>query len=212
MPSIYTIGYATKNITDFIAQLKRYGITAVADVRSVPFSKIFIDYHQHNIQLHLAEAGIRYVYLGDELGPRSKDEDHYDKGQVNFSKLSKSQLFAKGLQRLSKSYDKGFKVALMCAEKDPANCHRSLLIAYHMQAVGGHDWDIKHINHDGGIEKQEDLEARLVQLHTVKQDMFTDAAQQQSEAYQRQCAAVNYTKPHNAKSPQASQEHHLRPA
>lgn len=194
MPSIYTIGYATKNITEFLSQLKRHNITAVADVRSVPFSKIFIDYHQHNIQLHLAEAGIRYAYLGEELGPRSKDDDHYDKRQINFSKLSKSQLFAKGLQRLSKSYDKGFKVALMCAEKDPANCHRSLLIAYHMQSVES-QWDVNHINHDGEIEKQEELETRLVRLHGIKQDMFTDATQQKREAYERQCAEVNYLKP-----------------
>lgn len=199
MPSIYTIGYASKTIIEFIAQLRRHNITAVADVRSVPFSKIFIDYHQHNIQLHLAEAGIRYVYLGDELGPRSKDDSHYDGRQVNFSKLSQSQLFKKGLQRLTRSYDKGFKVALMCAEKDPANCHRSLLIAYHIQDAEG-DWEVKHINHDGSLEKQEELEARLVQLHGIKQDMFTDATQQVISAHDKQCAAVNYKKPINGKT------------
>ncbi|MCW9000781.1 MAG: DUF488 domain-containing protein, partial [Kangiellaceae bacterium] len=85
---IFTIGYATKPIDVFIKQLKKYEINVVADVRSVPYSKVFFDYHQENITAHLKKSGIRYVYLGEELGPRSKDDDHYDdSGQVQFDRL-----------------------------------------------------------------------------------------------------------------------------
>ena len=129
--NIYTIGYATKPIDEFISQLQRHNIQAVADVRSVPYSKVFIDYHKEAIQRSLARHHIKYVYLGEELGPRSKDDSHYNQsGQVQYDRLMQAPLFLDGLKRLMTGLKKNLTIALMCAEKDPATCHRSLLIAY----------------------------------------------------------------------------------
>lgn len=192
--NLFTIGYATKPIATFIDQLQRYGITAVADVRSVPYSAAFFDYHQDKLEGHLTRAGIRYVYLGNELGPRSKDEAHYDTcGQVQFDRLMDSSLFKQGVKRLASGIEKGFSIALMCAEKDPACCHRSLLIAYDLDRRT--NYQVKHITHDGELESQTELERRLTDLQGVKEDLFMNADEKLDEAYQRQCKQKAYVKP-----------------
>lgn len=136
MSKLYTIGYATKSIEQFILQLQQYEINVVADIRSVPFSKAFADYHQQNIKSHLNKHKIQYVYLGKELGPRSEDDAHYDcHQQVQFDRLMTSEIFQSGIQRLSVGVEKGYRIALMCAEKDPAHCHRSLLVGYFLSTI-----------------------------------------------------------------------------
>lgn len=204
MTDIYTIGYAAKPIQLFISQLKQYSIDVVADVRSVPYSKVFHDYHQEAISGFLKESGIRYVYLGDELGPRSKDDSHYDKtGQVQFNRLMESALFLEGVERLRVGLDKGYRVALMCAEKDAATCHRSLLIGYFLArnasligvGSGVADPNILHINHEGALETQTELENRLLDLHTVGGDLFMSQEESKEQAYQQQLRNTSYRKP-----------------
>ncbi len=191
---LYSIGYATKPIDVFIQQLQQHSITAVADVRSVPFSKVFYDYHQPAIQKHLRAAGIHYVYLGAELGPRSKDETHYDSdGQVQFDRLRQSHIFTLGIQRLQSGLKKGHRIALMCAEKDPANCHRSLLIGYHLGNVL--HTSIQHITHSGQLESQSELEARLPHLHKMEQDLFQSSDHVKDQAYRLQLKDTSYRKP-----------------
>ncbi len=158
--NLFSIGYATKALREFIEQLQQYAIDVVVDVRSVPYSAAFHDYHRENLQAALSLAGIRYLYLGDELGPRSKDPAHYDDcGQVQFERLMTADLFKEGIERLENGLAKGFGIALMCAEKDPATCHRSLLIGYYLQRQC--DVALKHIRHDGSLESQAELEERF---------------------------------------------------
>ncbi|MAZ89314.1 MAG: hypothetical protein CL693_16915 [Cellvibrionaceae bacterium] len=194
--ALFSIGYATKSITTFIEQLQRYGINAVADVRSVPYSATFFDYHQDRLEGHLARAGIRYVYLGKELGPRSKDPEHYDDcGQVQFDRLMTSKLFNPGTKRLTAGLEKGFNIALMCAEKDPSCCHRSLLIAYALERQSLNT--VQHITHNGDIESQAELEKRLSRLQNVEEVLFMGAEQKLEEAYKRHCQLKAYKKPAN---------------
>lgn len=192
--ALYSIGYATKPIATFIEHLKRYGINAVADVRSVPYSSTFFDYHQDRLEGHLARAGISYVFLGDQLGPRSKNPAHYDScGQVQFDRLIASNRFQLGVKRLTRGQDKGFSIALMCAEKDPSCCHRSLLIAYALERQNSNS--VQHITHNGEIETQADLEQRLTSLHGVAEDLFMGPEQMLEEAYKRHCILKAYRKP-----------------
>ena len=194
---IYTIGYATKALDNFIQQLKRYRIDVVADVRSVPYSKVFHDYHREAIQGALKQHGIRYVYLGDELGPRSKEPSHYDdSGQVQFDRLMQAPLFKDGIERLFNGLDKGFSIALMCAEKDPATCHRSLLIGYFLEHYqNAKKLEILHIDHFGELEQQDQLEQRLCQHHGIEMDLFMSAEERQQQAYQLQLKQTSYRKP-----------------
>ena len=191
---LYTIGYATKPIEIFISQLQQHGITVVADIRSVPYSNAFFDYHQEAIIEHLNSHGIRYVYLGDELGPRSKDPAHYDdSGQIQFDRLMASALFTQGIQRLAKGQQRGFTIALMCAEKDPATCHRSLLVGYFLNRHS--EQVIEHIHHDGTTETQIKLEQRLCQIHDMEADLFLSPQQRQQQAYELQLKQTSYRKP-----------------
>lgn len=174
---LYSIGYATKPIDVFVAQLKRYEIAAVADVRSVPYSKAFHDYHQEALAATLKSHGIHYVYLGAELGPRSKDDAHYDEcGQVQFHLLAQSPLYLQGVERLQSGLHKGMNIALLCAEKDPADCHRSLLIGFDLKRRLG--LETTHITHDGAIETQQEMEQRLARTHGVAGDLFATEAEQ----------------------------------
>jgi len=194
MPAIHTIGYATKPLDTFLAQLKQHNINAVADVRSVPYSAAFYDYHQEAIKASLEQAGIRYVYLGEELGPRSKNPAHYDScNQVKFDRLMRSPLFLAGVERVQQGLEKGFNIALMCAEKDPATCHRSLLIAYFL--VRNTDLEVRHIGHEGELEEQPELEQRLIALNQLKPDLLTSESDLLSIAYKQQLRKTSYIKP-----------------
>lgn len=191
---LFSIGYASKPIEVFLAQLKQHGINAIADVRSVPYSKVFHDYHREALMTTLKNAGVHYVYLGEELGPRSKDDAHYnEQHQVQFDRLMQSSLYLDGVARVQSGLDKGLCIALMCAEKNPADCHRSLLIAYDLQrrlAI-----NLQHIKHDGTLETQQAMEARLVAMHDKEADLFSDANEQTELAYQSQLRLKAYKRP-----------------
>ncbi len=194
MTELFSIGYATKPLAEFLRQLRNHRIDAVADVRSVPYSKAFHDYHREPLAASLRAAGIHYVYLGEELGPRSKDPAHYDaRGQVQFDRLQQAPLFQQGIQRVLSGRQKSLRIALMCAEKDPATCHRSLLVAHylrHQQAI-----NVQHIDHNGQLESEEALAQRLMRLNNIQADMLTPACECMTLAWQAQCRRHAYIKP-----------------
>lgn len=190
---LFTIGYATKPFAVFVDQLKRHKIDVVADVRSVPFSKVFEDYHQTALEKTLPIQKLRYVYLGSELGPRSKDPAHYDAtGQVQFSALMQSDLFLQGIGRLNLGLAKGYNIALLCAEKDPASCHRSLLVAYYLTRA--QQLKIQHISHNGEIETQAELEQRLISQQELSADLLTSSEELGRLAYEQQLKLTSYRK------------------
>jgi uncharacterized protein (DUF488 family) len=191
---LFTIGYATKSFATFVKHLSRHNIDVVADVRSVPYSKVFVDFHQSALVKSLPSANIKYVYLGDELGPRSKDPAHYDNsGQVQFSALMQSNLFLQGVERLNQGLAKGYNIALLCAEKDPATCHRSLLVSYYLTRA--HKVDVQHIDHDGDLESQAELEQRLIAKQDLSADLLTPQTELASLAYEQQLKLTSYRKP-----------------
>lgn len=144
--------------------------------------------------LHLQNAGIHYVYLGFELGPRSREPAHYDEtNQVQFDRLMQSGLFQSGITRLFDGMKKGYSIALVCACKDPAICHRSLLVGWSLKHQFNHE--LNHILHDGGVESQTALERRLLTLTGTAPDIFTGEEAACQLAYQRQCRACAYRKP-----------------
>ncbi|QQD19401.1 DUF488 domain-containing protein [Spongiibacter nanhainus] len=191
---LYSIGYATKAIEDFLAQLDRHNINAIADVRSVPYSKVFHDYHREALAAALRARGIHYVYLGDELGPRSKDPSHYDhSNQVQFDRLQQAPLFQQGIERLQRGIDKGLTIALLCAEKDPAVCHRSLLIGHYWQHALG--MPLTHILHSGELETQTSTQQRWRQQQPIVPDMLTPEDRCDALAWQAQCRQYAYRRP-----------------
>lgn len=191
--TLFSIGYATKPLTEFMVQLQSYEVNVVADVRSVPYSAAFHDYHRELLQRALKQQGISYVYLGKELGPRSTNPAHYDEtGRVQYDRLQRAENFLHGIERLLTGLDKALNIALLCAEKDPAFCHRSLLIGHHLARANA--LPIQHIGFDGALESQAELEQRLVSLHDLEQDLFAAADDLAELAYKRQVQATSYRK------------------
>ncbi|MFT4672220.1 MAG: hypothetical protein ACI945_001562 [Pseudohongiellaceae bacterium] len=137
----------------------------------------------------LPANAIDYVFLGKELGPCSKDPEYYHRsGQVQFVRLKKSALFEAGLKHLQGGLSEGLNVARLCAEKDPAECHRSLLVSHYF--CENFETDIQHINHDGGLESQQ----RLIDIQSVKADLLTPAEESSAIAYERQLKQTSYRK------------------
>ena len=72
---IFTIGYGSRTLDDFVRVLQSYRIEFVLDVRSAPYSRFKPEFSKDALETHLREHAIRYIYLGDQLGGQPKDRD-----------------------------------------------------------------------------------------------------------------------------------------
>jgi uncharacterized protein (DUF488 family) len=190
--TVFTIGHSTHTSDRFVALLRQHGVTAVCDVRSTPFSRFNPHFNRKRLQEWLPAANITYVFLGKELGARSEDPSCYENGKVQYERLASTQLFQQGLQRVREG-TKTFTLALMCAEKEPLECHRTILVARHVEALG---FDIQHIHADGTLESHEAALTRLVQmLDMPAADMFRSRDEIVAEAYRRHGERIAYALP-----------------
>ena len=125
---VYTIGYGGREVDEFIATLRRYGIAFLIDVRSQPYSRYKPDFSKEQLEAHLQRAGIRYVFMGDSLGGRPDNPACYtSSGKVDYAKINEQDFYRQGIDRLMKAQSQGLAVSIMCSEGKPENCHRSKL-------------------------------------------------------------------------------------
>ena len=186
---IYTIGHSTHPIDQFTALLRQHAIGAIADVRSSPYSRHNPQFNRDTLRDALRATGIAYVFLGEELGARPTDFSCYRNGKVGYDLLAATPLFQRGLDRVVKGASQ-FRLALMCAEKDPLDCHRTVLVARRLSERG---LAIHHILADGTLETQERAVERLRQrLQLPPSDFFRSEEETIREAYKRQGAAIAY--------------------
>lgn len=169
--TLFTIGYSGRMIDDFIALLVQHKITALCDVRSMPYSGRNPQFNREPLIKALKAHNIDYVFLGEELGARSKDRSCYVAGKAIYQKIAASPLFKNGLERIESGVQKGYVLALMCAERDPMTCHRSILICRNLRSLQISIWHI--IDHES-TESQSDLEKRLVTQMKLEPDLFKD--------------------------------------
>lgn len=146
-PALLTIGHSNHPIDHFVSLLTRHGVTALGDVRSFPRSRFNPQFNRDRLEASLKDAGIGYVHLGDALGGMRGD----------FAALAALPSFAAGLERV-RNGALHRRIALMCAEKDPLDCHRFVLICRHLRR----DLAISHILGDGTLVEQDALEDRLL--------------------------------------------------
>lgn len=126
---LYTIGHSSHTVEYFVELLRAHNIEVVVDVRSSPFSRRFPHFNQPVLRSYLRDVGIKYVPMGDELGGRPDSPYFYDeKGHVDYGKIARTEFFQKGLDRLQRGMER-YRIALMCSEENPNECHRRLLIA-----------------------------------------------------------------------------------
>jgi uncharacterized protein (DUF488 family) len=163
----------------------------VGDVRSAPYSRRYPQFSREPLERALREAGIAYVFLGKELGARSDDPSCYENGSVKYDRLAKTQLFQSGLDRVERGME-SHTLALLCAEKEPLHCHRTLLVARHLEARGVM---VEHILEDGRIELHTDTLKRLLRLlHQPEVDLFRSPEQVVSDGYEAWGNKIAYSR------------------
>lgn len=186
---VYTVGHSTHSIDRFIDLLLRNQIQVIVDVRSSPFSKFNPQFNRKELQESLRQEGIRYLFLGKELGARSDDPTCYVADKVQYDRLAKTALFQSGLDRVIEGSNK-FRVALMCAEKDPLDCHRTILVARELVRKG---LAVTHILDSGACESHGDAIKRLVTtLGLSLDDMFRSQQEIFDDAYALQGGRIAY--------------------
>jgi uncharacterized protein (DUF488 family) len=187
--SILTVGHSNHPLEHFIELLRRHGVTALADVRSKPYSRANPQFNQEAFRLATKLAGIAYVFLGKELGARTDDPACYDHGKVRYDRLASTELFQRGLERLREGATR-YRLAMMCAEGEPLACHRTILVAKHLLR---HGVDVQHIHVDGRLESHADAMSRLTHLLKMPaQDMFHSPEDILEDAYKRQEERIAY--------------------
>ena len=163
---LYTVGHSSQSLEEFLSLLQHHGINCVVDVRSVPASKYTPQFNGENLRRFLKLHNIQYLPFGDEFGARRTDCIN-DDGQVDFEVAVATPLFQQGAERLMKGLEKGFTIALMCAEADPLECHRFSLVSryFHNQGI-----EVFHILKDAELATQSEVEKRMVNefLHSRK--------------------------------------------
>jgi uncharacterized protein (DUF488 family) len=184
-PEVFTIGHSNHSFEKFSELLREHHIVALADVRSAPYSRSNPDFNREFLKTKLADAGIAYVFLGSELGARPEDPRFYQQGRVQYRMLAQSPLFRAGLDRVIKGAQT-YRLALLCAEKEPLECHRTLLVARELVALGA---SVAHVHADGSLETYADAMGRLLKmlglpdkdLYRNKEEMIADACALQEE-------------------------------
>ena len=187
--SVFTIGHSTHSIKAFITLLQRYGVTEVADVRSAPYSRFNPQFNRELLAYSLAACGIEYAFFGLELGGRPDDASCYENGRVRYNRVSKTRSFQRGIERVVQDMT-SHCVALMCAEKEPLECHRTLLVAQALQTQG---ITVKHILANGGVETHDNAMDRLLALHGYlqREDLFEERNERIERAIAKQTEQIH---------------------
>jgi uncharacterized protein (DUF488 family) len=158
--SLFTIGYGARALDEFLAVLKANRIEYLIDVRTAPFSKFKPEFSKDLLQHHLERAGLRYIFMGDTLGGQPRDPACHSDGKVDYDKVRAQPFFQAGVERLKKAFEQRRRVALMCSEGRPEDCHRSKLIGEALAAAG---IPVRHIDVDGQVLTQKEVIDRLTQ-------------------------------------------------
>ncbi|MBY0229738.1 MAG: DUF488 domain-containing protein [Gemmataceae bacterium] len=186
---LFTVGHSNHELAHFLALLRRHGIEAVVDVRSVPVSGRNPHFNRDMLQPALRGAGVMYGFLGEELGARRTEREAYDEGKALYERIVDLPKFRTGIDRVLDGITK-CRVALMCAEKDPLDCHRAILVCRELaKSVPG----ILHILADGKLETHAEAEERLMVLHGEGEaDLFRPREERAALAYARRGERICY--------------------
>ena len=192
LPQVLTIGHSNHSFPDFLALVKANHVEVIVDVRSSPFSRRNPQYNGRTLARMLRANGIRYLFLGHELGARPRNPSCYVNGRVSYSFLARTDLYDEGIARVRRGATV-CRLALMCAEKEPLNCHRTILVARSLEESGV---GVQHILADGRLEPHSDTMRRLIthlRLDPSEQDdLFRPQSERLAEAYRIQSNRIAF--------------------
>ena len=188
--NIYSIGHSNHNIEDLISLLASNKIEFVIDVRSAPYSKLHPHFNKNSFEVYLKNNKMRYLYFGGSLGGRSHVKDDYFNGRVIYKRLAAKEEFKSAIKQIVKISSQ-HKIVLMCSEKEPLECHRTLLISQEIQKIG---MSVLHIHSNGRIESQEEILQRLLKIwHLEAPDLFGTDKERIEEALLKQEMKIAYS-------------------
>ncbi len=188
--TVYTIGHSNGTAERLLGLLNQHGITAVADVRSQPCSRFNPQFNREELASVLQTSGLEYLFLGHELGARSSDSACYRDGRAQYSLIAKTPAFERGIERLREEME-NFRVAILCAEKEPLTCHRSILIGRYLHE---RSFDVRHILEDGSLEDHDASLLRLLALHGMQENnLFHTRDELVAIAYERRAEQIEYS-------------------
>lgn len=179
MFKIKTIGHSNYDIEYFVNMLKENNIDTIADIRSTPYSRFNPQFNKDELNYVLKKQGLTYVFLGKELGARYEDKSLlFLDGKVDFKKVQATKSFLFGIERLISGLKKGYKISLMCSEKNPIECHRFGLVSEYLSKNG---FDVSHITPSGEIS-QSNLELELMEKYKLG-GLFANSEDYLDKAY-----------------------------
>lgn len=181
--TIFTIGHSSHDITDFINLLLANKIELVIDVRSAPYSKIYPHFNRNPFEAFLTKNSIKYIFLGDSVGGRSNDIKDYLNGRVMYKKIAEKEEYTSSINMIISTSSK-HKTVLMCSEKEPLECHRTLLISRSIEML---KVKILHIHRDGQIESHDEAIQRLLKIWKLDSpNLFGEDTERIDEAFTKQ--------------------------
>ena len=168
---IYTIGYGSRSIAEFVELLQAHEIAYLIDVRSAPYSRYKPEFSKASLANTLEQHGIRYVFMGDTLGGRPDDETCYVNGKVDYEKVKTTGSYQGGIQRLRTAFSQQQSIVLMCSEGKPEECHRCKLIGV---TLTNENIAVMHIDENGEQLTQAEVVERLTggQLSMFGEETF----------------------------------------
>ncbi len=171
---VYTVGHSNHSLESFLSVLKDYGITAIADVRSYPYSNANPHFDREALSKNLEKQGIAYAFLGP---------------------------FQEGLRRVQRGATK-YRIALMCAEGEPLDCHRTILVSRYLSEM---NCTVRHILRDGTLEDHDATMERLLGALKLSENLvLRNKREVLSEGYRIQGQRIAYELPKTEE-----QKHHL---
>jgi hypothetical protein len=163
---LYSVGHSNHDWPGFVALLRQAGVTALADVRSSPFSRRHPQFNRAELERGLSEEGITYLFLGGLLGGRpGAGELYHPEGWVDYERVRATAGFRRGLEGLIGALDRHV-VAMLCSEDDPLDCHRGLMITPALVEQGVTPL---HLRKDGSVETTTEMERRLLKAARLDQ-------------------------------------------
>ncbi len=190
--TVLTIGHSTHSWERFVALLRSENVTAIADVRSSPYSRLYPQFNRDDLREELRLHGISYVFLGKELGGRPSERRFYCEDVADYEKMAQSPEFNKGLDRVIEGVKK-YRIALMCSERDPLDCHRCLLVG---RALAQRGVRVSHLLDSGKVVRQDEVEEKLLELSGRNaDDFFAPRAERLAVAYRERARKVAFAKP-----------------
>ena len=190
--SILTIGHSSHSSSTFLALLRSAKAEVLADVRSRPQSRFCPQFNRVSLASSLATAKIGYVFMGEALGGRPSDSSVQRDGLPDYELMAAAPSFLRAVTELLDLAGRR-RVALLCSEHEPLECHRCILIGRHLAGLDVH---VRHILRDGSIEDHRKTEDRLLAYQRMDDpDLLESRDARLAEAYRLQSQHMKYRPP-----------------